>query len=45
MFDIDGRSAGEVANLLGIKRNAVWVRLHRARSRLFEDLSAEGNIS
>jgi RNA polymerase sigma-70 factor, ECF subfamily len=44
MFDIDGRSAAEVAILLGIKTNAVWVRVHRARTRLFHDLSAEGNI-
>jgi RNA polymerase sigma-70 factor, ECF subfamily len=44
MFDIDGRSAGEVATLLGIKANAVWVRVHRARARLFDDLSAGGNI-
>jgi len=45
MFDIDGRSAAEVATLLGIKTNAVWVRVHRARARLFHDLSTEGNIS
>jgi RNA polymerase sigma-70 factor, ECF subfamily len=44
MFDIDGRSAAEVATFLGIKTNAVWVRVHRARARLFDDLSAEGNI-
>jgi RNA polymerase sigma-70 factor (ECF subfamily) len=44
MFDIDGRSASEVATLLGIKPNAVWVRVHRARARLFDDLSAGGNI-
>ena len=42
MFDIDGRSAAEVATLLGIKPNAVWVRVHRARARLLDDLSAEG---
>jgi RNA polymerase sigma-70 factor (ECF subfamily) len=42
MFDIDGRSAAEVATLLEIKPNAVWVRIHRARARLFDDLSAEG---
>ena len=42
MFDIDGRSATEVATLLGIKPNAVWVRVHRARARLLNDLSAEG---
>jgi RNA polymerase sigma-70 factor (ECF subfamily) len=44
MFDIDGRSAAEVATLLGIKVNAVWVRIHRARARLQDDLSAEGKI-
>jgi len=44
MFDIDGRSAAEVATLLGIKPNAVWVRVHRARARLFDDLSPGGNV-
>ena len=44
MFDIDGRSAAEVGSLLGIKPNAVWVRVHRARARLLDDLSAGGNI-
>jgi RNA polymerase sigma-70 factor (ECF subfamily) len=42
MFDIDGRSAQEVASLLGIKPNAVWVRVHRARARLLDDLSTDG---
>jgi RNA polymerase sigma-70 factor (ECF subfamily) len=42
MFDIDGRSAQEVASLLGIKINAVWVRVHRARARLLNDLSTDG---
>jgi RNA polymerase sigma-70 factor, ECF subfamily len=42
MFDIDGRSAQEVAGLLGIKPNAVWVRVHRARSRLLDELSTDG---
>ena len=42
MFDIDGRSAAEVAGLLDIKVNAVWVRIHRARARLQNDLCAEG---
>jgi RNA polymerase sigma-70 factor, ECF subfamily len=44
MFDIDGRPAAEVATLLGIKINAVWVRVHRARARLLDDLSADGQI-
>jgi RNA polymerase sigma-70 factor (ECF subfamily) len=42
MFDIDGRPAQEVASLLGIKTNAVWVRVHRARSRLLDELSPDG---
>ena len=42
LFDIDGRPAAEVATLLGIKTNTVWVRVHRARARLLDDLSAEG---
>jgi RNA polymerase sigma-70 factor, ECF subfamily len=44
LFDIDGRSAAEVATLLGLKVNAVWVRIHRARARLLDDLSAEEKI-
>jgi RNA polymerase sigma-70 factor (ECF subfamily) len=42
MFDIDGRPAQEVASLLGIKTNAVWVRVHRARARLLDELSTDG---
>jgi RNA polymerase sigma factor, sigma-70 family len=41
MFDIDGRPAQEVASLLGIKPNAVWVRVHRARARLLDELSTD----
>lgn len=44
LFDIDGRSAAEVASLLGLRVNTVWVRIHRARGRLLDDLSAEGTI-
>jgi RNA polymerase sigma-70 factor, ECF subfamily len=44
LFDIDGRSASEVASLLGLKVNTVWVRIHRARGKLLDDLSAEGKI-
>lgn len=44
MFDIDGRSAAEVASLLGLTVNAVWVRIHRARAKLLDDLSAQGTI-
>ena len=44
MFDLDGRSAAEVAALIGIKPNAVWVRVHRGRARLCADLSIGNNI-
>jgi len=39
LYDIDGLSAQEVAQLLGIHPNAVWVRVHRARAMLLAQLS------
>jgi RNA polymerase sigma-70 factor (ECF subfamily) len=40
LYDIDGRSADEVAALLGLQTNAVWVRVHRGRAMLLELLTA-----
>ncbi len=40
LYDIDGRSAEEVAALLGLRANAVWVRVHRGRALLLEQLAS-----
>ena len=39
---VDGRPAAEVAEELGMSRNAVYQRLHRVRDRLRKQLEAEG---
>ena len=41
LYDIDGLSANEVAQLLGIHTNAVWVRVHRARAILHAQLNGK----
>jgi RNA polymerase sigma-70 factor, ECF subfamily len=41
MRDVEGVSADEIANVLGIKPETVRTRLHRARSRLRETLGKE----
>jgi RNA polymerase sigma-70 factor (ECF subfamily) len=33
LFELEGMSGQEIAELLGIKLGAVWVRLHRARAQ------------
>ncbi len=38
LYDIDQLSAADVAGLLGIEENAVWVRVHRARAQLRKEL-------
>ena len=38
MYELEGLSGQEVADLLGIDVNAVWVRLHRARAKLLAAL-------
>lgn len=38
MCDVDGLAAAEVAGLLGLSANAVWVRVHRGRARLQAEL-------
>jgi RNA polymerase sigma-70 factor, ECF subfamily len=40
LCDIEGSSAEEVGHLLGLSANAVWVRVHRARAMLLEQLGA-----
>jgi RNA polymerase sigma-70 factor, ECF subfamily len=43
LCDIEGSGAEEVGQLLGLTANAVWVRVHRARAMLLEQLgSREG---
>jgi RNA polymerase sigma factor (sigma-70 family) len=39
LCDIEGSSAEEVGQLLGLTANAVWVRVHRARAKLLEQLT------
>jgi RNA polymerase sigma-70 factor, ECF subfamily len=46
LCDIEGSSADEVGQLLGLTANAVWVRVHRARAMLLEHLgSREGRAA
>jgi RNA polymerase sigma-70 factor (ECF subfamily) len=42
LYDIDGLSSSEVAELTGVAVGTVWVRLHRGRAKLLEALSHEG---
>jgi RNA polymerase sigma-70 factor (ECF subfamily) len=42
LYEIDGLSGEEVADLTGVSLGTVWVRLHRGRAKLLERLSAEG---
>jgi RNA polymerase sigma-70 factor (ECF subfamily) len=41
MFEIEGRSVDEIAEVCGCKVNTVWTRIHRARVQL-EVLAKEG---
>lgn len=36
LHEIEGFKADEIAKILGIRANAVWTRLHRARQKLLE---------
>jgi RNA polymerase sigma-70 factor (ECF subfamily) len=40
MCDIEGSSAEQVGQLLGLSANAVWVRVHRGRAMLLEQLGS-----
>jgi RNA polymerase sigma-70 factor (ECF subfamily) len=39
LCDLDGTSAEDAARLLGVTANAVWVRVHRGRAKLYAQLS------
>ncbi len=41
MFEIEGLSGKEIAQLTGVQESAVWVRLNRARAKLATRLAAE----
>jgi RNA polymerase sigma-70 factor (ECF subfamily) len=41
LYEIDGRSCEEVAELTGVSVGTVWVRLHRGRAKLLEILAKE----
>jgi RNA polymerase sigma-70 factor (ECF subfamily) len=41
LYEIEGLSGEEVAELTGISLATVWVRLHRGRAKLFELLNKE----
>jgi RNA polymerase sigma-70 factor (ECF subfamily) len=40
-----GKSDGEIADMIGLKKNAVAVRIHRLKSALFETMRKEGYIN
>lgn len=42
LAEIDGRTAGEIASLLGIAESTVYTRLHRARKVLRRELDRSG---
>jgi RNA polymerase sigma-70 factor (ECF subfamily) len=42
LYELEGLSGQEIADLLGEDVNAVWVRLHRARTKLLRALAAGG---
>jgi DNA-directed RNA polymerase specialized sigma24 family protein len=39
-----GRNDGEIADMVGLKKNTVAVRIHRLKSTLFETMRKEGYI-
>jgi RNA polymerase sigma-70 factor (ECF subfamily) len=41
LYELEGLSGEEVAELLGLELNTVWVRLHRARARLLAALKKD----
>lgn len=40
LFELEGLSGAEIAELTGAKESAVWVQLHRARARFLKELEA-----
>jgi RNA polymerase sigma-70 factor (ECF subfamily) len=43
LFELEGRSGREVAELLQVKPDAVWVLRHRAKARFAEAMRAVGD--
>lgn len=41
MLHLEGFSGPEIANILGVRENVIWTRLHRARNKIAELLSDE----
>jgi len=41
LYEIEGLSGQQVAELVGVELGTVWVRLHRGRTRLLRELSRE----
>jgi RNA polymerase sigma-70 factor (ECF subfamily) len=41
LYEIEGLSSDEIAELTGVSVGTVWVRLHRGRAKLFECLTSE----
>jgi len=41
LYEIEGLSGEQVAELLGVPLGTIWVRLHRGRSGLLRELSQE----
>lgn len=41
LYEIEGLSGEQVAELVGVQLGTVWVRLHRGRARLLRELSRE----
>jgi RNA polymerase sigma-70 factor, ECF subfamily len=39
LFELEGLSGAEIAELTGAKESAVWVQLHRARARFLKELN------
>ena len=43
LYEIEGLSGDQVAELTGVRLGAIWVRLHRGRVRLLRELTREEN--
>ena len=41
LYEIEGMSGEQVAELVGVQVGTIWVRLHRGRTRLMRELSSE----
>jgi RNA polymerase sigma-70 factor (ECF subfamily) len=43
LYEIEGLSGEQVAELVGVQMGTLWVRLHRGRARLLQELSREAS--